>query len=336
MGFIIIILVVVAIPLVYLASLNGDYEISRSIIIKKDASVIFQKIADLKSWINWSPWLIHEPETNIKYSENCNQIGGYYEWDGKLVGAGKMTHTLLQEPSKIEQKLEFIRPFKSVCQISWLLEKEESHIAKPATKVTWMMKGKMPFFFRFMIPKMIKSISKDYDFGLALLNGVVDQEAETPKVAFNGVVQLDSQKCLTKPYSGNFSGMKKAMELGFPEIFNYVEKAKLKITGFPLSIYHKMNPKKQTVVLDIAIPIAEASDESNYKVKEIEKDKYLKTTLKGSYQFLEMAWQVAFGHLKMKKYKFNWKKSALEIYPIDPRNVKHSNEIITEIYIPIK
>ena len=49
-----------------------------------------------------------------------------------------------------------------------------------------------------------------------------------------------------------------------------------------------------------------------------------------------MAWQSAFGHLKMKKYKFNWKKSALEIYPIDPRNVKHSNEIITEIYIPIK
>ena len=35
MEFIIIILVVVAIPLVYLASLNGDYEISRSIIIKK-------------------------------------------------------------------------------------------------------------------------------------------------------------------------------------------------------------------------------------------------------------------------------------------------------------
>ena len=57
---------------------------------------------------------MHEPDTVLSYSDNCNEESGNYSWDGKYIGAGKMTHVKLVRPNKIRQSIEFSRPFKSV------------------------------------------------------------------------------------------------------------------------------------------------------------------------------------------------------------------------------
>lgn len=162
----IILAVVIIGALVYLASLDGNYTVKRSKLINADIQRVFNKLRDFKTWSDWSPWLMHEPDTKLEFSDNPSEVGGFYTWDGQRVGAGKLTHVAFDAPKKIEERIEFTRPFKSVCQVSFELAEKEGQ-----TEVNWIMQGKMPFLFRFMTQKTAGMIAKDYDLGLAMLAG---------------------------------------------------------------------------------------------------------------------------------------------------------------------
>lgn len=64
--------------------------------------------------------------------------------------------------------------------------------------------------------------------------------------------------------------------------------------------------------------------------------RYFKTTLKGGYDFLELAWHAAYSHLCTHKIKFDKKRPGLAVYENDPTQVEHTNQIITSLYIPVK
>ena len=177
----IIFAIILAGALLYLSSLDGSYEVRRSLLMSVDARTVFDKVRDFRTWKEWSPWLMHEPETRLEFSENADQEGGSYTWDGARVGAGKLTHESLQPPARIEERIEFTRPFKSVCKVWWEFEDRDGQ-----TEVTWCMQGRMPFFLRFMTAMTKQMIEKDYDLGLAMLRGVLDPTAERPVISFAG------------------------------------------------------------------------------------------------------------------------------------------------------
>ncbi|MEW8350015.1 MAG: GyrI-like domain-containing protein, partial [Candidatus Thiodiazotropha taylori] len=76
--------------------------------------------------------------------------------------------------------------------------------------------------------------------------------------------------------------------------------------------------------------------QSEFKLKQFPAGRYYKTTMKGSYQFLELAWYQAYSHLQMQKIKPQKKAASLEFYENDPNEVDHTNEITTSIYVPVK
>ena len=150
-----------------------------------DRQTVFNKVRDFRSWAEWSPWLMHEPDTRLEFSQSPEQEGGWYTWDGDRVGAGKLTHVSIEPPDRIEERIEFLRPFKSVSAVWWEFVDRDGQ-----TEVSWNMKGAMPFFFRFMTRMMSVMIGKDYDLGLALLRGTLDPRArgrsESRKLADQG------------------------------------------------------------------------------------------------------------------------------------------------------
>ena len=79
----IVIVILIAIPLIYLATLDGNYKVRRSLEIAAGQQTLFDKIRDFKSWSDWSPWLMHEPDTILAFSDTPDQEGGWYSWDGK-------------------------------------------------------------------------------------------------------------------------------------------------------------------------------------------------------------------------------------------------------------
>ena len=339
MPIIILLAAIIVCGIIYLASLGGNYQVKRRYIINASLETVFDKLRDFKSRPEWSPWLIHEPEIRLDYSENHDDEGGYYSWDGKHIGAGKLTHVTLQRPTLLQEKIEFIRPFKSVCDISFELKekdekKEDQWLEK--TEVTWIMNGKMPFLLRFMIPRTVDMVSKDFDLGLAMLAGKLDPSSPHPKLRFDGKITLEPKACLCKPFSGYIEEMEKAMQTGFIELMDYLQQQKIKITGKPLSVYHKVNTKKMYFVCDMAIPVNESVARGDYEMKRIHGGRYFKVTAQGAYRFLELAWYSAYAHISMYKIKLDKSRPALEVYENEANSVSTTNALITSIYIPIK
>lgn len=332
MLYVIISLMLLLISLiVYLATLEGSYTVTESRLINADINTVFDKVADFKSWPDWSPWLIHEPETILQYSDNYQQQGGYYTWDGKMIGAGKLTHESLQKPHVINQRLEFSRPFKSVCQVSFSLAEQQGQ-----TEITWEMRAKMPFLFRFMTRKTKYMISQDYKFGLAMLAGQLDSNAESPHLTFDGTTRLDSIHALSSAFAGDIKEMEKTMQAEFPQLLNFIEHQPGDVAGAPFTAYHKVDLKTMHFICDMAVPVTKEQPAGRYQLKNFGDGRYYKVSLKGSYEFLEQAWNSAHAHVNMLKLKTNPCIPALEVYENDPEQVTHSNDILTTIYIPIK
>ena len=135
-----IIAVIVLAGLLYLASLDGSFSVRRSLEIDAPIESVFDAVVDFKSWPEWSPWLLHEPDTRLEYSDDYRLEGGYYSWDGKVVGAGRLTHIAIKPGSRISQQIDFIRPFKASNQVIWEFEARDAK-----TLVSWEMQGRMPF-----------------------------------------------------------------------------------------------------------------------------------------------------------------------------------------------
>ncbi len=332
MGIVYVILaVLIATPLLYLASLKGQYHVRRSRNISCDINTVFDKLRDFKSWPEWSPWLIHEPDTLLSYSDSFDEPGGYYTWDGKFVGAGKLTHLEFDRPVAIRQKLEFQRPFKSICQIGFDLKETGN-----GTGVSWSMHGHMPFLLRFMIRRMVPMIQKDYDLGLAMLAGQLDPEAEYPRISFEGECRLQEVRCLCKGFAGNLPDMQKAMQSGFPELAQYVQDQGARKTGTPRSVYHKVNSDKMYFECDMAVPVTGEINQGPYSLKTCAAGRYFRTVLRGHYDYLPLVLYSAFAHLQMYKIRVDRSRPSIEIYENDPQDCASSNEWITGVYIPIR
>ncbi|MCU7842482.1 MAG: SRPBCC family protein [Candidatus Thiodiazotropha sp. (ex Monitilora ramsayi)] len=328
----IVIAVILAVPIIYLATLDGGFTVKRSLEIDADRKTVFDKVRDFRSWPSWSPWLMHEPETKLVYSDKPNKEGGWYTWDGRIVGAGKLTHGKFTNEEMIEQRIEFKRPFRSVSKVWWEFEATD----KGTTLVHWNMAGKMPFLFRFMAKKMPEYISKDYDTGLYMLRGELETDTEVPHITFEGTSEVSDQTALAIHFEGHLEEMKKAMMDGFPRLGRYVDDNGLSATGYPFTIYHKVDLGDMHFNCDMAIPVPAETASSEFEVKSYPGGRYFKTTLQGSYDFLELAWYQAYSHLQMQKIKPAPKRPSLEVYENDPASVNHTNEIITSIYIPVR
>lgn len=317
--------------LIYLATLDGNYQIRRTQKIDANINLVYDKIRDFKSWPDWSPWLIHEQETKLEYSENCNDEGGFYSWNGQRVGAGKLTHVKFEQPLHIEQKLEFTKPFKAVCEVGFEFTEKDGQ-----TEINWYMRGKMPFLFRFMTEKTKQMISKDYDLGLAMLKGQLVPSSEHPTLQFEGETTKQAVTVLCKGFSGGLQIMEKVMQQEFPKLLEYAEQQQGEITGAPFTAYHKTNIRTMEFVCDMAIPVSETIEAGDYQVKTLGGGRFYKVSVGGDYKFLELAWYAAIAHIKMYKLKYDKSRASLEVYENDPEQVDSTNEILTTLYIAIK
>ena len=118
----VVIFVIVAVAAFYFGKFPSRYQVTRSINIRRSPQDCFDTVINLRTWPAWSPWLLHEPDCKIIYSDAPDTVGGYYDWDGKYVGAGKITHQHAEAPAELEQTIQFLRPFKSCAHIFWRFE----------------------------------------------------------------------------------------------------------------------------------------------------------------------------------------------------------------------
>jgi uncharacterized protein YndB with AHSA1/START domain len=167
------IVVLVALLLAYAATRPDTFAVQRSATIKAPPEKIYALINDFHRWGEWSPWEKLDPLMKRTFSGTPAGVGTVYEWNGNdKVGAGRMEITGSAPSSKIDIKLDFIKPFEGHNITEFTLSPQGD-----STQVNWNMHGPAPFITKLMgvFVSMDSMIGKDFEAGLANMKAAAEK-----------------------------------------------------------------------------------------------------------------------------------------------------------------
>lgn len=176
-------LALVAIFLAVVATRPSHYKVARSAVVRAPASAVYAQIADFHRWEKWSPWEKLDTAMQKVYSGADGAPGAIYAWKGNdKVGEGHMTLTDARPGESLAIRLEFVKPFASLCTTGFQFSPNES-----GTNVTWTMEGDNDFLGKAfaLFLDMDKMIGGDFERGLASLKAQAEagQPVAVPSAA---------------------------------------------------------------------------------------------------------------------------------------------------------
>ena len=164
--------VVLIVFLLIVALQRADYRIVRTATVAAPAAAVFAQVNDFHNWEAWSPWAKLDPAVKQSFDGASAGTGAIYSWTGNdKVGEGRMTLTESHTNDLVRIKLEFIKPFASVCDTEFTFKPDGNQ-----TAITWSMTGTNNFvakaFCLFM--NMDKTVGGDFEKGLAQMKSVAE------------------------------------------------------------------------------------------------------------------------------------------------------------------
>jgi len=154
--------------LAYAATRPAAYHIERSLTIAAPPDKIFPLLEDFHRFGEWSPWEKLDPNMKRNFAGAAKGEGAVYSWQGNdKVGEGMMTIVSTVPNQQVNVRLEFIKPYASVCQTVWALKSEGDK-----TTVTWAMDGENKSLMEKAMSVMVdldKMVGPDFEKGLTNL-----------------------------------------------------------------------------------------------------------------------------------------------------------------------
>jgi hypothetical protein len=180
---IIIVLVIAAIfailVLVALSKKPATFAVKRSLAINAAPEALFALVNDFHNWGSWSPYEKIDPTMTRRLSGAPSGKGAIYEWEGKgKAGAGRMEIIDTQAPSKVQIKLDFIKPFEGHNIAQFTFAPQAGQAASIATtEATWAMSGPSPLMAKVigLFIDLDRMIGKDFETGLANLKRLTER-----------------------------------------------------------------------------------------------------------------------------------------------------------------
>lgn len=172
MQALIVIIVLFALFLGFVATRPNVFTVARSGHINAPPEKVFPLLNDFHNWTRWSPWEKKDPNLQRSYSGPASGVGSHYGWVGdKNVGEGSMTITESVPSSRLALDLNFLKPFKANNTTLFTLTPEAG-----GTTVHWQMQGPVPFLFKIMhlLFSMDKMVGKDFEAGLANMKNAAE------------------------------------------------------------------------------------------------------------------------------------------------------------------
>ncbi len=328
----VILVVAVAAALVWLSTIDGNYNVKRTITVDKPTSVVFDLVQDFNKWTIWSPWLCLEPDAKVEVSGTGMEVNDTYFWEGKIVGSGIISHTTIVPMDSLVQDIKFLKPFESKSIVYWNF----TSVDDSTTSVTWGMKGEMPFLLRFMTKMMEPMVGMDYERGLKMIKDYAEKGYVASEVSIDGIVETPSFKFIGKKTACEMKEVGTSMSADFGDIREWADNNNIAYKT-ALSIYHKFDFMTGECEYTAALPVrADVSIGEDYYEGEIPIVKALKITFKGDYEHLGNAWAAGMSYMQANKLEENKEVAPFEVYITDPQKEADERNWITEVYIPIK
>lgn len=129
------------------AMLPRSFDLTETIEIDAPVEAVYAQVADLESWLQWSPWVSQATEPTVQVSEASDGRSAL-SWEDPR-GAGKLWINDKQPPNSINYQL-------AVAQFKEVYGSFEFAGDRP-TQVTWRFRGRLPGgpfygYFQFFFP----------------------------------------------------------------------------------------------------------------------------------------------------------------------------------------
>jgi len=164
---------VAAVAIVAIASTRpANYHVERSLTMAATPATVHAVLNDLHRFPEWSPWQKLDPAMKITHEGPPSGVGAKYHWVGNNeVGEGRMTITASTPDESVVEKLEFLKPWASTCDVRFSIIRQGDE-----TKVTWAMDGTNDLMAKVMclFMDMDAMVGKDFNEGLANLKRVTE------------------------------------------------------------------------------------------------------------------------------------------------------------------
>ena len=321
-----ILVVVIGGALIWLSTLNGTYDVNRSVTIHASANDAYAAVSDLATWPKWGVWFEKDSTMVTRYNEQTQGLGAWYTWTGSD-GKGRLEIIEVDPGASMKTQIDFEGMGSSYGY--WTFEPTEG-----GTKVTWGMTGEMPFLARYMASKMDQFVGADFEAGLENLKDFV--ENKTLKKATAGYefteMQLNPMDIYYVHHEVSWDEISSALYASsYGAIGNYLAEDAANMTGMPMVIYQEWEKENKTTAMDIAMPCAsdKPGNDEVLKGKSYE-GTVLKTTYYGAYDAMEPVYNAADAFMMTNGYAQNG--PVTEVYITDPGSQPDTTHWATEIY----
>lgn len=324
---------------VYVATLDGDYQVEDSRVINAPAQLIFNEVNELKSWEQWGPWQEDDPNIVMSFPEKTSGVGASYSWKGETAPDGSIKTIDVIPNKSIDQTIVFDTPLgKSQSDVYWTFEEVEG-----GTKVTWGMKGSQSFkdkaFWATQDSTYSQVIRPMFPRGLENLDELVKEKMASYNINVDGITQHGGGFFMYNTTAAAISDVGIKMAQMMPQVFSYMQENNIPMTGSPMTIYEQWDLTNGTTIFSSAIPTSTkviTPVGSPVLCGFMPSQKVVKTTLKGDYKNLQEAWAAANKYIVDNELEKDENAKDFEIYRTDPNTVPNPADWVTEIYIPIK
>ena len=150
----------------------ATYHIERSVTTAAPPATVYAVLNDMHRFPEWSPWQELDPNMKVTHEGPESGVGAKYSWAGNNdVGEGRMTITESTPNTSVVQKLEFLKPWASTCDVHFTIAPEGE-----GSKVTWAMDGNNDTMAKVMslFMNMDSMVGKDFEKGLGKLKALTE------------------------------------------------------------------------------------------------------------------------------------------------------------------
>jgi len=318
--------------LVYIFTQKGDYQVTRSQIIKASRFTVFEYINDYKNWETFHSMKQNISGITFDYKAQTSGKGGSFSWKSND-GDGFMKTVFVKDNDSIAQKTTFDG---SKAVVNW---KFKDTIG--GTKLTYSTKGNINFlqkFNTFFHGGINKIISNEIERTLYNLNKTLEFELKTFSVKVNGVAQRNASYFIKQSFTCTNKSLSRNIKIVMPKLVYFFKKNNIQMAGKPFVIYESTDINSDVISVSVCIPtqqLISMTEGSDVTSGEIEPFTCIKATLKGDYSHRADLWKKTQQYIVENNYQPNFAGKYVEIYSKTIDDIKNPSKWETELYIPV-
>lgn len=325
-----LIFLLIAAAVVFIATSENTYTLSRSRYIKSPRNIVFKFVEDYSLWEIW--FMSDDP--SMKFSKGGNPKASVpgFTWKGES-GEGSVQTSYLKSNDSLVQKIVLN---DAPANAFWTFKDTTG-----GTIATWKIIGTLSFKDKFAAALQggaANLVDRMYERSINSLQRVVTHEVNAYKIKIEGTSTVTLTNFLYQKLTSTSEDLNRNIRIMMSKLEFFAAKNKLALSGEPFVLYDSGLTKGTTVTFSVCLPvteeifIAEGSDISSGKIAGFNS---VKTTLHGDYSHLNEARTAAAAYIQKYKLGFNATGKRVEIYRVRASQEKLPSKWVTEIHIPV-